>query len=122
MMKNHNLAQALSDVSLGTFYNMLEYKANWNDKTIVKIDRFFPSSKTCNKCNYIKQDLSLKDRSWTCISCNTNHDRDLNASLNILKQGLNILSGSGIESDTKQKQIEASSLDESMKSDTKSFF
>jgi len=117
MMKNHKLAQAFSDVSLGTFYSMLQYKANWNDKTIVKIDRFFPSSKTCNKCNYIKQDLSLKDRSWICINCNTNHDRDLNASLNILKQGLKILSGSGIESDIKQKQIEALSLDESMKSD-----
>ena len=53
MMKNHKLAQAFSDVALGAFYKMLEYKANWNDKTIVKIDRFFPSSKTCNVCNYI---------------------------------------------------------------------
>ena len=118
MMKNHNLAQAFSDVSLGTFYTMLEYKANWNDKTIVKIDRFFPSSKTCNVCNYINQDLTLKDRKWTCKSCNTIHDRDLNASINIKKQGLKILScGSGIESQDKQKRSKALPLGESMTSE-----
>ena len=114
-MKNHKLAQAFSDVSLGTFYTMLEYKANWNDKVIVKIDRFFPSSKTCNVCNYINQDLTLKDREWTCKSCNTVHDRDVNASINIKKQGLKILSGSGIESDIKQKRSKALPLGESMK-------
>ena len=117
MMKNHKLAQAFSDVSLGTFYTMLEYKANWNDKVIVKIDRFFPSSKTCNVCNYINQDLTLKDREWTCKSCNTVHDRDFNASINIKKQGLKILSGSGIESDIKQKRSKALPLGESMTSE-----
>jgi transposase len=101
MMKNHKLAQAFSDVSLGTFYTMLEYKDNWNDKVVVKIDRFFPSSKNCNVCNYINQDLTLKDREWTCPSCNTIHDRDFNASINIKKQGLKILSGSGTDSDIK---------------------
>ena len=101
MMKNHKLAQAFSDVSLGAFYTMLEYKANWNDKVVVKIDRFFPSSKTCSNCNYINQDLTLKDRKWTCPSCNTIHDRDFNASINIKKQGLKILSGSGTDSDIK---------------------
>jgi len=100
--KVYKLAQAFSDVSLGTFYTMLEYKANWNDKTVVKIDRFFPSSKTCNVCNYINQDLTLKDREWTCLNCNTKHDRDFNASINIKKQGLKILScGSGTDSDIK---------------------
>jgi putative transposase len=118
MMKNHKLAQAFSDVSLGAFYAMLEYKANWNDKTIVKIDRYFPSSKTCNVCNYIKQDLTLKDRVWTCPSCNTIHNRDFNASINILKQGLKILScGSGIESQDKQKQSKALPLGESLTSE-----
>jgi len=120
MMKNHKLSQAFSDVSLGTFYTMLEYKANWNNKTIVKIDRFFPSSKTCNVCNYINQDLTLKDREWTCPSCNTIHDRDFNASINIKKQGLKILSGSGIESDIKQKQGEALPIGESMTLEAKS--
>ena len=114
MMNNHKLAQAFSDVSLSTFYAMLEYKANWNDKVIVKIDRFFPSSKTCNVCNYINQDLTLKDREWTCVSCRTKHDRDFNASINIKKQGLKIISGSGIESDIKQKRGKALPLGESM--------
>lgn len=114
MMKNHILAQAFSDVSLGAFYTMLEYKANWNNKKIVKIDRFFPSSKTCNICNYINQGLTLKDREWTCKSCNTLHDRDFNASINIKKQGLKILSGSGIDSDIKQKRGKALLLGESM--------
>jgi putative transposase len=118
MMKNHKLAQAFSDVSLGSFYSMLEYKAKWNDKQYVKIDRYFPSSKMCSNCGWINQDLTLKDREWTCPSCNTTHDRDFNAAKNILKQGLKILSGSWIESDVKQKQVEALSLDESMKPET----
>jgi len=114
MMKNHKLAQSLSDVSLGMFYTMLEYKSKWNDKSFVKIDRFFPSSKTCSNCGWIYQDLNLSIREWTCPSCNEHHDRDLNASKNILKQGINILSGYGIESDTKQKQEEALPLGESV--------
>ena len=118
IMKNHKLAQAMSDVSLGTFYSMLEYKCEWNNRQFVKIDRFFPSSKTCSKCGWINQDLTLNIREWTCPSCNEKHDRDFNASKNILKQGLKILSGSGIESDTKQKQVEALSLGESMKPET----
>lgn len=119
IMKNHKLAQAMSDVSLGTFYYMLEYKSGWNDKQFVKIDRFFPSSKMCSSCGWINQDLTLKDREWTCTSCGEKHDRDFNASKNILKQGLKIiLSGSGIESDIKQKQVEALPLGESMKPET----
>jgi putative transposase len=118
IMKNHKLAQAMSDVSLGTFYSMLEYKCNWNDKQFVKINRFFPSSKTCSSCKWINQDLTLNIREWICSLCGEKHDRDFNASKNILKQGLKILSGSGIESDIKQKQVEALSLDESMKPET----
>lgn len=114
LMKNHKLAQAFSDVSLGMFYTMLEYKANWNDKSFVKIDRFFPSSKTCSGCGWIKQDLNLSIREWVCESCGVIHDRDINASKNILKQGINILSGCGIQSDIKQKQGEALPLGESM--------
>ncbi len=104
IMKNHCLATAMSDVSLGAFYTMLEYKANWNDRFYVKIDRFFPSSKTCSSCGWIKQDLTLSIREWTCESCGETHDRDVNAAKNILKQGINILSGCGTQSDTKQKQ------------------
>jgi putative transposase len=115
MMKNHCLAQAMSDVSLGAFYTMLEYKSNWNNRQFVKIDRFFPSSKTCSSCGWIKQDLTLSIREWTCKSCGEHHDRDVNAAKNILKQGINILSGCGIQSDTKQKEVEALPLGESMK-------
>jgi len=117
MMKNHKLAQAISDVSWGTFYTMLEYKSKWNDKEYVKIDRWFPSSKTCSTCGWIKQDLELKHREWTCDSCNETHDRDLNASKNILKQGLNIISGCGIQSDKKQKRNKALPLGESATSE-----
>ena len=118
IMKNHKLSQAMSDVSLGTFYSMLEYKSGWNDKTIIKIDRFFPSSKMCSNCGWINQDLTLNIREWICPSCGEKHDRDFNASKNILKQGLKILSGSGIDSDIKQKQVEALPLGESTKPET----
>ena len=115
MVKNHKLAQALSDASLGMFYDMLYYKAYWNDKTIVKIDRFFPSSKMCSKCNWIKQDLTLDVREWICVCCGATHDRDINASKNILLQGLNELSVLGANSDIKQKQVESFSIEKAMK-------
>ena len=70
--------------------------------------------KTCTNCGWINQDLNLSIREWTCPSCNEHHDRDLNASKNILKQGINILSGYGIESDIKQKQEESLPLGESV--------
>jgi len=114
MMKNHKLAQSLADVGLDMFYTMLEYKSKWNDKSFVKIDKFYASTKTCSNCGWINQDLNLSIREWTCPSCNEHHDRDLNASKNILKQGINILSGCGMQSDTKQKQEEALPLGESM--------
>jgi len=117
MMKSHKLAQAISDVSWGSFYTMLEYKSKWNDKEYVKIDRWFPSSKTCSSCGWIKQDLELKHREWTCDSCNETHDRDLNASKNILKQGLNIISGCGMQSDKKQKRNKALPLGKSVTSE-----
>ena len=92
MMKNHKLAKHISDVSWSKFIILLTYKAEWNDKQIVKIDRFFPSSKTCNCCGYINQNLKLDMREWMCPSCNTKLDRDLNASKNILKEGYKIIS------------------------------
>jgi len=106
MLKNHVLAQVLSDASIGRFFSMLEYKAEWNNRTLVKIDRWYPSSKNCSCCNTINQNLTLKDRSWTCRSCGTVHDRDINAAKNILTQGLKLWSGPGTGSDPKQKQVE----------------
>ena len=93
----------MSDVSLGAFYTMLEYKVNWNDRSFVKIDRFF-QAKTCSSCGWIKQDLTLSIRKWTCESCGEVH-RDVNAAKNILKQGINILSGCGMQSDTKKNKV-----------------
>ena len=94
MIKNHNLAQSISDVSWSTFVNMLEYKAEWYGTNILKIGRFEPSSKTCSNCGYINKELTLKDREWACVKCNTKHDRDINAAINIKNFSLrNILSG-----------------------------
>lgn len=86
------LSKYITDASWGLFVNMLTYKALWNEKKIIKIDRFFPSSKTCNCCGYINQSLTLNNREWLCPSCNTKLDRDLNAAKNILKEGLKITS------------------------------
>lgn len=94
MVKNHNLAQAINDVSWSTFVNMLEYKADWYGKNILKIGRFEPSSKLHANCGYINKDLSLKDREWACAKCGEIVSRDLNAAINIKSFALkNILSG-----------------------------
>ena len=92
MIKNHKLSKHIADASWSKFVELLTYKAEWNDKKIVKIDRFFPSSKTCNCCGYINQNLKLDMREWTCPSCNTKLDRDLNASINILNEGYKLIS------------------------------
>jgi putative transposase len=89
MVKNHKLAKSISDVSWGKFIEVLTYKANWNNKEVIHIDRFFPSSKTCNSCGWINNSLTLKDRSWTC-KCGKEVDRDLNAAQNILNEGLRL--------------------------------
>lgn len=87
MMKNHKLAKSISDVSWGKFIDVLTYKAEWNDKNVIHIDRYFPSSKTCNKCGYINNGLKLKDREWICPDCGEKLDRDLNAAINIYNEG-----------------------------------
>jgi putative transposase len=88
MMKNHCLAKSIADVGLSELIRMIKYKAEWYGRTVIQIDRWFPSSKTCNKCNYVKQDLTLEDREWICPRCEVKHDRDLNAAKNIRKQGI----------------------------------
>jgi putative transposase len=81
------LNKSILDVAWGTFIDVLEYKALWNDKQVIHIDRFFPSSKTCSKCGWINNGLTLKDRTWICPKCGEKHDRDFNAAINILNEG-----------------------------------
>ena len=90
MVKNRKLAKAISDSSWSAFTTMLAYKAEWYGKELVKIDRWFPSSKTCSNCDHLltKAQLPLSVRTWDCPSCLQRNDRDTNASINILNQGL----------------------------------
>ena len=97
MVKNHHLAKAVSDASWGTFVTMLEYKAKWYGKELVKIGRFYPSSKTCHHCGHVKEDLSLADRYYTCPNCGELIDRDLNAAKNILDEGLRNISAGTVD-------------------------
>lgn len=85
--------KSVSDVGLATFVSMLDYKSQWYGKTLHKIDRWFPSSKTCSCCGFKLDQLDLAAREWECPSCGANHDRDINAATNILEQGLNDLYG-----------------------------
>lgn len=91
MVKNHNLAKAISDASWSEFTRMLSYKAGNEGKTYLEVDRFFPSSKTCSVCLNRIGDLPLDIRSWQCQNCGTKHDRDVNAAINIRDEGLRIL-------------------------------
>ena len=91
LLKNHHLSKAIQDVGFYKFKEILSNKALVNDKQVVFVDRFYPSSKTCSVCGYKKEDLTLKDREWTCPNCGTRHDRDINAAVNILLEGKRIL-------------------------------
>ena len=91
MVKNHCLAKSISDCSWSKFVELLRYKASWYGRELVQIDKFFSSSKLCSNCENIKNDLKLEDRIYNCSSCGTTIDRDFNASLNILREGLKIL-------------------------------
>ena len=96
MMKNHKLAQALSDISIGKFNEILEYKAKWNGVNILRIGQFTPSSRMCT-CGVVNKELKLSDRSWTCKSCGVKHDRDELAANNIKKFAfININNTAGI--------------------------
>jgi putative transposase len=93
LLKNRRPAKHIADASWGTFLRLLHYKAGWNDKQLVKVGRFFPSSKRCHQCGHIRHNLKLSDRQWLCPSCEKVVDRDYNASRNTHQEGLNILSG-----------------------------
>jgi putative transposase len=86
MVKNHHLAKSISSTGWGMFRRMLEYKARWYGSWVERIDRFYPSSKTCHVCGYVLPELALETREWNCPHCGTHHDRDHNAAMNILNQ------------------------------------
>ncbi len=91
MVRNHKLAESISEVNWGEFRRILAYKAAWHGRQLVFIDRFYPSSKRCNHCGYINKGLTLKDRQWVCPECGSLIDRDYNAALNILEEGERII-------------------------------
>ena len=85
MVKNRKLAKQISDVAWGQFLTLLDYKGDIYGCEIKRVDIFFPSSKRCSSCGYIKEDLTLKDREWICPECHAHHDRDINACWNLLQ-------------------------------------
>ncbi|OYD97417.1 transposase [Nostoc sp. 'Peltigera membranacea cyanobiont' 210A] len=93
MVKNPKLAKSISDAGWGQFCTMLKYKSEWEGKIYIEVDRFFPSSKTCNHCLHQIDNLSLDIRTWQCPDCKMTHDRDINASKNIRDEGLRLLAG-----------------------------
>ena len=88
MLKNRKLSKAISDAGWSEFVRQLEYKQIWRGGEFIKIDKFFPSSKTCSNCHYVVEKLPLNIREWECQNCGTKHDRDVNAAKVILQQGL----------------------------------
>ena len=116
MLKNHKLAKAIQEVGLYRFRQVLTGKAELNGKQVVFVDRFYPSSKTCHKCGYIKRDLTLSDREWVCPICGERHDRDVNAAMNILSEGERII---GVRN-TEFTLAENPTVDDRLYSDLKS--
>lgn len=94
MVKNHKLAKSIADASFSSFCSMIDYKAKWYGRTYIKIGSFYPSSKICHCCGYKNTTLTLADREWECPNCHLLLDRDKNAALNILDEGLKILNKS----------------------------
>lgn len=90
MLKNRRLSHSISQIGWSKLVDMIQYKAEWYDKIMVQISKVFPSSKLCSSCEYKKEDLTLAVRKWVCPKCGTKHDRDINASINILNEAIRL--------------------------------
>lgn len=120
LIQNHCLAKGIADVSWGEFLRQLKYKSEWYGRELVSIDTFFPSTKMCRHCGHVNRTVELKDRSWDCPNCGKHINRDYNASINILNEGLKIFknSGCGTQSEPKQKHVEALTIVKPLKHET----
>ena len=119
MIKNHKLAKSIQDASWGEFTRQLKYKSKWYGRTFYQIDRFFPSSKTCNNCLFVVDELPLDIREWDCPCCKQHLDRDVNAAINIRGKGLKDL---GLWNVIPQQKLgEASSIEEFMTQEAPAF-
>jgi putative transposase len=116
MVKNRKLALSISDASWGELVRQLEYKCDWYGRTMVKIDRWFPSSKRCGECGYIADKMPLNIREWTCPQCGTHHDRDLNAANNILAAGLAVSVCGATVRPEQSKSVKAGAMKQKPKS------
>lgn len=92
MFQNKKWAPKLQKIDLYKLLNMIKYKSEWYGKTFIQIDRFYPSTKTCNICGYQNNNITLYIREWICPSCGTKHHRDINAAKNILNEAIKIIS------------------------------
>ena len=90
MLKNRKLAKGVANVSFYEFVRQITYKSDWYGRTMIQIDRWYPSSKTCNHCGFVNQNLTLADRDWDCPRCKRHLDRDFNAAKNIEREGLRL--------------------------------
>jgi putative transposase len=97
------LSKSIQDVSLYELVRQIEYKGNWYGRTVVKIGRFYPSSKACSNCGFINESLTLSDRSWVCPRCRVEHDRDFNAATNIYLEGKRTVGTTGLAGGEKCK-------------------
>ena len=107
MLKNHKLSKAIQELGFSRFKSILEDKSYNNGKRVVFVDRFYSSSKRCSHCGYIHKGLTLNDREWICPECGEHHERDINASINILLEGERI----GIR-DAEYKLVESPTVDD----------
>ena len=113
IIKNHKLAKSIQDCSFGTLVSMLKYKAQWHNRKIIEIGRFYPSSKLCSNCGHKMSNMGLEIRQWICPICGVQHDRDINAAINIKNEGLRILDTIGIEQ-TEFKPLENTTMDDKL--------